>query len=372
MKLTITASTFLAAVTAVAECASTRSNLPILGNLLLEAADGALVLTGNDLDRAMRMTVNCDVHQEGKVTLAASRLVAIAKASTGETLEISVTTEEKRGGNPPPTYTATVTTTAGDYQLPGLAPEEFPAVVEPEGEILTWTFKADVLRNALAVVAPCQSDDRTRYVLQGVCMDAAKTITWVATDGRHLAMYTTENEGPTAKTILPSLFVRGALRLLESDGQAVLRISDHAIALEIGQAALFSKQIEGSYPNYRQIVPTNSPQHATLKREPFLRELQRVAVVGENIGGSWVAPALAFDGRGLEITQVGKQGTARRQMEARSTTPLQIKLDQKYINNVLRGLSDDEVRVEYVDGMSPVAIRAGQFTGVIMPLRTAA
>ena len=105
-------------------------------------------------------------------------------------------------------------------------------------------------------------------------------MTLVATDGRRLAMVENDLEFPSSHEtdfIMPTKAVQELSRLLGSEGDTVLRLSDNQICFEVGDSIIVSKLIEGNYPNYRQVIPGEAKERMTIGREALLETARRVS-----------------------------------------------------------------------------------------------
>jgi DNA polymerase-3 subunit beta len=145
-----------------------------------------------------------------------------------------------------------------------------------------------VLKEGLKKTSYAISTDETRYVLNDILFSFKDNkLTLVATDGRRLALVDLELEFPRSQEreiIVPTKAVTEIQRLVREEGEVKLRIGENQIAFELNRTLLVSKLIEGNYPNYRQVIPSEAKERITLERETFLRAVRRVSAYGSYTG----------------------------------------------------------------------------------------
>ena len=361
MKLLIKTSDFRSVVGHPYGVVNGKITLPILGNLLLVAKNGKLTATGSNLDMWSTSSIPCDVEQEGGVTLNARKLVGIGQTAPADTISLEVDDQ----------LNATICSGQSKAAIPGLLASDFPPIMKGDGEKKEWEIPADALRLNLSRIAPSQCMDSTRYVLSGVRLEAAKGVAnWVATNGRVISHVTGDLAGPDVAVTLPSDFVHQALRLSDEGGAAKLTVCENCVRLELGDSLIVSKLIEGGYPKWKDITSHKKEGSALVDRKAFLSALAQVAGVGTTPAGDcW--PYLTFSKNNLSImADGGERHASNTEMPVETKDSLRIKFDRKYLEMALRNLPDDSVRFEWSDNMSPLTITAGNYTGVVMPLRT--
>src|SRR5207248_3141382 len=188
------------------------------------------------------------------------------------------------------------------FKILGLPEEEFPPLPKFE-EAKVVTIRQKDLRDGLRKTSYAISTDETRYVLNGLLFSFKDNkLTLVATDGRRLAMVDIELEFPRsheADIIVPTKAVTELGRLLTDDGEVKVSVGSGQIAFELNNTLLVSKLIEGNYPNYKQVIPTETKERVTLERETFLNSLRRVSLLASDKSNSI---KLNFSKNNIDIT----------------------------------------------------------------------
>lgn len=361
IKFRVTKEKILAGLQNVQNVVSTRTTLPILSNVLVQAGNKGLELTTTDLDVAVRCTVEAEVSKAGGTTLPARKLFSILKEVPAADIEVEV---DDRNA-------ASIRCGSSFYKIMGLPEEEFPRFPQADGKSLK--LEQGILRDMLRKTAYAVSADETRYVLNGVyLMFKGDKLTVVATDGRRLALVEREVEvpkGAEAEMIIPTKAVGELSRLLSDTGDAKLSVGDNQIIFNLGSTTLASKLIEGTYPNFRQVIPAEAKERIQLEREAVLGALHRASILASEKAQS---VKLNFGKNTLTIT-----ATTPDVGEAKETLPINYKgkeitiaFNPQYMMDPLRNLDADDIFIELTDELSPGVIKANEpFLYVLMPMR---
>ena len=341
---------------------STRTTLPILSNVLLQAIDGQLRFTTSDLDVGIRSAVEVSVEKPGATTLPARRLLSIVRELPAS--EITVEVDSKN--------VASIRSGPSFFKILGLPEEEFPPLPKFENA-KTFTLRQKDLKDALKKTAYAISTDETRYVLNGILFSFRDNkLTLVATDGRRLALVDIELEFPRSHegdVIIPSKAVGEMARLLTDDGDIKISIGENQAAFEVNGTLLVSKLIEGNYPNYRQVIPGETKERVTLERVLFHDAVHRVALLASEKSNS---VKLVFTKNNLEIAaNTPDVGEARESLAiAYKGRDMAIAFNPEFLMAPLKNLTVDEVYLDLIDEMSPGVVKIqGPFLYVIMPMR---
>ncbi|MGF1677631.1 MAG: DNA polymerase III subunit beta [Candidatus Methylacidiphilales bacterium] len=364
MKLSIQRDPFLEALQTVQSVVSSRTSLPILSNVLIRCEDGHVTLSTTDLDTGIRTQAEASIEKSGSITLPARKLFSIIKELPA--VEISLEVDGKQN---------TVIRAGKSYfKIMGMPEDDFPPFPKTENAS-TYRINQKELRDMLKKTSYAMSSDESRYVLNGVLMsfkDAKLTI--VATDGRRLALASCELDFPKSAeldVILPSKAVSELTRVLSDDEELQLAISENQISFSIGNTYLVSKLIEGNYPNYHQVIPSETKERLTVEREILLNCVRRVSLLSSDKSNS---VKLNLRKNELEITANSPDvGEAKESLVAKySGKEFSIAFNPDYLCDPLKNLATDEIFIDFTDELSPGVIRhLDPFLYVIMPMRTA-
>jgi DNA polymerase-3 subunit beta len=367
MNLTISKEQIISGLQAVQNVVSTRTTLPILSNVLLRTEGERLELTATDLDVTISCSVEAKVKKPGATTIPVKRLFGIVRELANAEVDMDV--DDKN--------VCAIRSGSSFYKINGLSADEFPPLQkfkEDKKVVLPQeTFKGMMRKTSFAI-----STDESRYVLNGIFLSLKDhKMTMVATDGRRLAMVDEEadvSEKSQGEFIVPAKTVNELNRLLQDKGEVELRYAENQASLtlkdEKGSSVLIvTKLIEGNYPNYRQVIPSETKERVTLVREELLHALRRAEIMTSEKSNS---VKMSFGKNKLEITANAPEvGEAKETMAINYKGPeMAIAFNPKYMIDPLNALANDEVFLELIDELSPGVLKInGPFLYVVMPMR---
>jgi DNA polymerase-3 subunit beta len=354
---------FLRALQMVSSIVEPRQTMPILANVLIETADNALRLTATDLEVGVRVAVPAQVAMPGAITLSARKLLDITKELPAVPLSMKVQDN------------AWVALRSGSasYKLVGLAPGDFPAV--GEGGAPSWiTVEGDLLRDMLAQTTFAISHDESRYALNGVLFALRdRELRLVATDGHRLALAIRPlpGEGPGVSGIVPRKAVQEVARIVGSGETVEIAIGDNQFMVRMPNVLLIARLIEGTFPNYEQVVPKAHPHRLVMARAALSSALRRVSVLSEErtrpIKFSLSTGRLKLSAHSPDF------GEAEEEMEVDyAGEDMTIGFNARYVLDALGAQTGEQVVIEVKDGLSPGVIKSLEEDGslcVIMPMR---
>ena len=352
----------------------TRSAMPILGNVLIEAGTDHISLTTTNLDIGIRCRITADVSTEGSITLPVRKLATIVKELPQQEVFFELSSNNQ----------AKITSGGSIFKVMGIGTDEFPPLPSFENQHV-FKLEQNDLANMLKSVSFAQSSDENRYILNGVYFNFSdENLTLVATDGRRLALTSYELESDSSDTgnlILPAKTVSEIERLVGKGESVKIAFNDRQVAFEIaiedeeGNSGLIdhiylvSKIVEGNFPNYRQVIPKETEHRIKVERELFLECVHRAALVTSEKSNSI---KLKISKNLMEIMgSSAEYGESHESMGIAYDGPdVQIAFNPTFLMEPLRALSHDEVFFEFKDELSPGLVKTlNQFLCVIMPLR---
>jgi DNA polymerase-3 subunit beta len=306
--------------------------------------------------------VEAGVADEGSTTLPVRRLVGIVRELSEQTIELDINDED----------IATVQCGSSFFKIIGLPQRDFPPVAAVEGAAC-YRLEAAVLRDMLRKTSYAVSTDETRQVLTGILMSFKEgKLTMVATDGRRLALVEHEVEFPAGAEedlILPSKSAAELMHILGDEGDVRIFMQKGQAVFEVGDTTLSTKLIEGTYPNYRQVIPAGCDERVVVVRDELITALRRVSLMKSEKS---VSAKLTFvDNRLTIVWQNVEVGEARETLPIKYTgKEIAVTFNPDYVMEPLRNLESDEIFIELSNGHSPAIIKCDQpFLYVLMPLR---
>lgn len=385
MDLTVPAASLAALITETAGVADKRASLPILQHLRVSAEADTLTLTGSDLQtwltRRMPLADLVGPHAGGALCARADKLAAIAKAlPSGEDAVHLRATDER----------LTVRCGRSTWRLATLPGGDYPEP-EPLDHALSAELPAADLRAGLQASAYACARDDVRYFLNGVLLEVSADgdARLVATDGHRLAhcplgrpLPTLAPDGDDAprQLIVPQTSLAALLRVLEHAETVTLTVTSRALALTAGDAQLYTKLVDGRYPDWRRVIPdvATLPYSARLDSRALLDAAGRVRINSNNkykgIRLQWDAEQVTLHTED-EAHNSGQDSVDLTHEGAAPEAPVTIGLRADYLADSVRALlaEADSVRIYYSDGDRSVLLEPGdgnaETSATIMPMR---
>ncbi len=372
MKLTIERGALLKALGHIQSVVERRNTIPILANVLLDASKGKLALTATDMDLAIVETATAEVAKAGTTTVQAHTLYDIVrKLPDGSQVGFDVT--DTKGGQ--------VHLRAGrsTFTLANLPAEDFPKMA---GGDLPNNFElaASDLRGLIDRTRFAISTEETRYYLNGIFLHAAesngvKVLRAVATDGHRLArveMALPEGAGSIPGVILPRKTVMELRKLLdEAQGAIQVSLSDTRVRFAFDDVVLTSKLIDGTFPDYERVIPTNNDKVLEVDCKTFAEAVDRVATISTEKSR---AIKLAMAKGLLTLTATSPDaGSATEELEAvYAAAPIEIGFNARYLLDIAQQIEGDGAKFSMADAASPTIVQDSADPSalyVLMPMR---
>jgi len=340
MKLTITREQLQEGLVAVAASVPAKTTLPILSNILLEATRDGIRLSGTDLDISVSTTVSASVDQEGAITLPARKLVEIVRELPSAAIRLTASGEQR----------VTIECGRSKFRLLGLPREEFPAFpgVKFEGG---WRVAARDLQKLISHVAFAASTEESRPILNGVLWELKpERMRMVATNGHRLARMdipASPAGGATqADLIVPPKALEQIRRLFGSDEEVEIARSENHLGFRSATTQVYTRLIEGPYPNYEQVIPRENDKAATADKAALTAALRRMSIVASD---QTHRIRMAFANGSCKLSvQTPDLGEAQEELSVSyEGDPLEIGFNAAYLLEILKFIPTDEVRMTF-------------------------
>ena len=362
MKFKVNRETILGSMQRVQSVVGTRTTLPVLSNVLVEAKDNKVWFTTTDLEVSIRTGIDAEIEEEGLTTLPVRKVFSIFRELSGQMIEWDTNAE----------HTTSIRSSSSFFKIIGIADEEFPPMPSFTGE-KKFSLEQGVLEEMLRNTRYAASNDETRYVLNGVLMSFKdEKLTVVATDGRRLALLEQELEFPKnaeVDLIIPGKTADELIKNLGGEGSVEIQASDNQVSFEFSDLLVVSKLIEGTYPNYMQVVPSQCEERISIERELLFTAVRRVSLLATDKSNS---VRLSFLPNQIEVSAVSPQvGEALEIIPVKyKGKKISIAFNPEFLLDPLRNITSDEVAMEMTDDLSPGVLKCDlPFVYVLMPMR---
>jgi DNA polymerase III subunit beta len=372
MKINVERGAFLKALSHVQSVVERRNTIPILSNVMIEAAKGELKLTATDLDIEIVEAIPADVLRNGSATAPAHMLYDIMrKLPDGAQVQAELLTAE--GGR------LSVSAGTSRFELACLPKEDFPQMA---AGALPHRFRlaADELKRLIDKTRFAISSEETRFYLNGIYLHASKegkskTLRAAATDGHRLARYELEmpdGAGDIPGVIVPRKTVTELRRLLDdAEGAIEISLSDTKIQFTFSGLELTSKLIDGTFPDYQRVIPAGNDKVLSVESKEFAQSVDRVSTISADKARA-VKLNIGKDKVTLSVVNP-ESGTATEELGATySAAAIEIGFNARYLLDITGQMEGKEVRFLLSDAGSPTIIEDiedSRTLYVLMPMR---
>lgn len=343
-----------------------RQTLPILANVLFNVRKELLFITATDLEVELKTETRVSSDDEIDITIPARKLLDICKAlPDGSDIKISVEKEN-----------ITLKSGRGRYTLGTLPAQDFPSL-ETTAMSDRITIKESLLKNLIDRTQFAMAQQDVRYYLNGMLLDIDNdSLRTVATDGHRLALCESRFEqgnGITSQIILPRKAILELSRLLsDSDNDISIELSNNHIRIHFDNGVVFtSKLIDGRFPDYQRVLPSQKTEIATAERIELKQALLRASILSNE---KYRGIRFKISENSLELLAHNpEQEEAEEMVEVLYSGPeLTIGFNVGYLTDVLNVIDTDNVKIALVDSNSSCLITADDNEDckyVVMPMR---
>lgn len=342
-----------------------KSTLPILSNVLIRVDNGRVSFITTNLDMAVIDFVPTISAKDGSITVPA-RLLAefVQNLPKGEKIKITVDG-------------AKVKTSAGKYSslINGALPDDFPELpeIDEKGAVI-YKMNIDEFKVGISEVIIAASGDTTRPALTGVYFNTDEGSLYVAaTDGYRLA----EREfipkvQSEVKAIVPTSSLQEVLRSIPDDADEIEILFDEAqVRFRVGEIEITSKLIDGTFPDYRQLIPRNNEISVSVERDELNRIVKMAALFARESNRAITCETDEKKGVFSVASISNEIGENKSEVEVKPTGTGKVKLDSRFLMDALNVLEGSQVKMEFSSGSAPILLmneNDNKYRHIIMPL----
>ena len=371
MKFTIERANLLKTLSHVQSIVEKRNTIPVLSNVKIEAMEDGISFKATDMDTEITEIVDAKTIETGATTAPAHMLYDIVrKLSDGS--EVEITFPDEKGQ-------LTIASGRSKFALSTIGVEDFP-VISGDQLPVNFSMAKEELKDVIDRTKFAVSTEETRYYLNGIYVHAknegeTKVLRVVATDGHRLACV----ESPLPQgaedmngVIIPRKTVGEARKLLDDTcaENIAISLSENKIRFVMDDITLTSKLIDGTYPDYERVIPTDNDKVLEVGVKPLAEAVDRVSVVAERTRAIKVMTA---PNHITIVTSSPDLGSAQEEVEAKyNSEPLEIGYNFRYLLDILTEVKGDNVKISFADGSSPSVIHDTSDSSaiyVLMPMR---
>jgi DNA polymerase-3 subunit beta len=357
----------------VGRAVATRSTLPITQNILLSAEQSRLKLAATNLEMAITCWVGAKVKQKGDITVPARLLSDFVNSLPNDLIEVNL-----------PANSRILELKSGHFQahIHGIDAADFPPIPQINDGITT-TIEAASLREGIAQVAFAAATEESRPVLTGINTEFdGEQLNLAAADGFRLAVHKTTLSSPVKEkttVIIPARTLNELNRLLgeqEEPVEITVNEKKSQVLFRLKDAELVSQLIQGSFPNYSQVIPQSYTTRAVVDINEFLRVTKMSSIFARDASGIVrlvITPGTELaPGKITVSAQAEEVGDNVGEVDALTDgEEAKIAFNVRYLSDVLSVLSQAQVALELTTPSSPGTIRpigVDNYVHVVMPM----
>lgn len=365
MKITVARQELLDKLSNIQNIVEKRNTMPILSHFLLEIKKEGSYILATDLETAIKEPINLSAEKDGRLCMPARKLFEIVKEIEGD---VVIDYDEAQW--------VRVKAGKSSFRLACLSPDEFPAwpPLEDSDEIQIST--QDIVEMIDKTIYSAGESD-TRFTLNGLLFHIQpefNTFTVVGTDGHRMAVMTkTLTSGVTGekKVIVPRKAASELRKFIQAEGTISILIGKNHILFKINGIEFLARLIEGTYPNYVQVIPVNNQKRVVAVREDFVKALRRVYIMSRDRSN---AVRVDFSAGSMTLTSTNPDlGEATDEFAVEyGGEALTTGFNARYLLDVLNAMPSEKVAFELQDPLSPTVLKkenSEDYKCVVMPMR---
>lgn len=365
MKVVIPQDLLVSLIGKIQNIVSAKPAIPILSNILIEAAHDQLILSATDLTISMKCFADAKVVEEGAIALPARKFFQLIRELTSPQIKLCSISEE----------IVEITSGSSRFKIQGMNKVDFPTLSEQTGS-QSILFPSLTLKEMLTKTVFSAARDDSRYVLNGVYFQVSNKIgTFMSTDSKRLSKVSTKLDVDASfqgSYILPLKAVEEIIKNLDdSEAPVSLSLMHDKLFLENKNSLLISKLLSGQYPDLLQVIPTDPPVRILLHREELTALLRQVSLFTSedtcSVRFTFASGQLTLNATANDIGEGIVSMPADYHQE-----PLTIAFNPHYFIDILRHSKDEVVAISLKDRFNPgIVTDTSSALFMIMPLRIA-
>jgi len=356
----------------VSHIAGKSVNLPILNNVLIEVCDSSINLISTDLEIGITNKIRGKIEIEGKYTVDAKIINDFINLLPNNKVDFELQNDELK-----------IKCDKHQTKIKGQNAEEYPLIpkIEKKNPII---ISIEEFKKALSQVAFATSNSETRLELNGILFSFLENAIYlVATDSYRLAerkiniKNRDELEAPKQNIIIPAKTAQELIRILSSvkntEGDVKMYVNDNQALFVCESTELFSRLIEGQFPDYKQIIPENHKTEVIINRKDLIRAA-KIASLFSKTGVNDVSLEIPKGQNKMIVTSAsGQSGESTTEIEASvNGDDNGVVLNFRYLIDGLNNINEEFLKIKVLDSSAPCVLRGEkdeQYTYVIMPIK---
>ncbi len=366
MELQVTQENLNQAVSNISRVASNKNQLPILNNILFRTDNNRLLIAATNLEIASTQYIGAKIIKPGAITIPAKLISEFIANLPNQNIDLKVKNNNLyiKCGN----YTSTIN---------GYIADEFPELPTiNEKSSVKYIINIDDFKQAVNQTIITTSNDNTRPILSGVYWNSFEDNLYLAaTDGYRLSERKLLTSKTNLEAVIPNQTLQEVLHNITNNSTEVEVLFDETqVRFRLDENEIISRLIDGSFPNYRQLIPKKSQISIILNKDEFIQTIKVASLFARSSGGSITLTADKSKNE-LQIHSITSEvGENTSKIEAKITEDGEITLNSRYLNEALNVIDGDEVELGFNNKLSPCILKStnkdNNYYHIIMPLKS--
>lgn len=366
MELSVTQENLSKALNITSRVASSRTQLPILNNILLRTDGNRLLVAATNLEIATTEYIGAKIITQGAITIPARLITEFITSLPKDTVELKAVNNH-------------LDITCGKYHsvINGIEADDFPELPTiDEKTSVRYSINANDFKTSVSQTIFSTSNDTTRPILTGVYWHSSDGYLFLAsTDGYRLAEKKLVETKSEVSAIIPTQSLQEVLRSLSDETDSIDILFDETqVQFRINEIEIVSRLIDGKFPNYKQLIPSSSETNIILNKDEFSRVIKVAGLFSRDSGGSITITA-DKDTEILSIHSVASElGENTSEIQGSIDNSGQITLNSRYLSEALNAFSSEEIIFSFSGKLSPCVIRPNikdaDYCHIVMPLKS--
>lgn len=364
MKISIARGELLEALSIVSKGLSSRTTLPILSGIHVSTHGDSVVFQATDLEVSIRTSSKAKIDQPGQTVVPGKLLTDVVRSLPEAAVVIDTNT----------TGSALIQCGQSTFSMKTLSPEDYPKFPEVSADQMI-SLPADLFSRVVQQVSKSVSRDETRPILTGILVVIEPgTLRMVATDSYRLCIREIPVEGLSGQVelVVPGKAMEDVSRLAGSTENLSFGAAENQVIFTFGDTTFVSRRIEGSFPNYRQLLPKEHTTRAIIDRSELLDAVKRVSLMAQQ--STPIRVKISSGDHTLTLSAATQDvGDASEDLQV---TPegedIEIAFNHAYLLDGVSVAEGDTVALEVTSPLKPGVLKPAEgdgFTYLLMPVR---
>lgn len=367
MKFKCSQTTLTKALNIVSKAVTTRTTIPILKGILLEASsDNQLKMSASDLDITIEETIEAEVSEPGTIVVQSKLFGDIIRKLPNADISI-----ELINGN------VLIKCMNSEFSIIGLSPDEFPSIIETENNHEAITFQKSVLKEMIRKTSFAASIDESKGVITGILIELlADGINMVAIDGYRMAVTREAMINPQPKNVIISAKIMNEISKILNDisdetDTVNLLLCDKKAVFTAGSVKIVLRLLDGEFIKYKDLLQKDCKIKVRLNRSSIMESIERASLLSKEGKNNLIK--MSIRDTIMTITSKSEEGNVKEELIiTKEGEDLDIGFNAKYVLDVLKSIDDEEIIMLFNTPITPCLVEpveGSAFEYLILPVR---